>query len=107
MYECLPACESVHQSAQKKNNSASVGGIFLNFDIWVFFRKSAKKIQISVCLSVCLYVCLPACESVHQSAQKKNNSASAGGIFLKFDIWVFFFSKICRENSSFFKICQE
>ena len=32
-----------------------------------------------------------------------NNSPPTGWIFMKFYIWVFFFSKICRENSSFIK----
>jgi len=35
-----------------------------------------------------------------------DNSASTGGIFMNFDIWVFF-SKICWENSSLIEIRQE
>ena len=36
-----------------------------------------------------------------------DNSAPIGWFFMKFDIWAFFFRKICRENSSFTKIWQE
>jgi hypothetical protein len=43
--------------------------------------------------------------SVRQSAW--NNAAATGRIFVKFDIWVFFEKKICRENSSSVKIWQE
>jgi hypothetical protein len=44
------------------------------------------------------------CPFFRTSARK--NSAPNGQNFTKFDIWIFF-SKICRENSSFIKIWQE
>jgi len=42
--------------------------------------------------------------SVRPSA--RNNSATKGRVFMKFNIWGFF-TKTCRENSSFIKIWQD
>ena len=39
----MSVCPSVSPSAW--NNSAAIGRIFMKFDIWVLFRKSAPKIQ--------------------------------------------------------------
>jgi hypothetical protein len=44
---CLPSvCPSVLLSTW--NNSAPTGRILMKFNIWIFFRKSVKKIQISL-----------------------------------------------------------
>jgi hypothetical protein len=45
-YSLRHVCLSVCLSAW--NNSAPTGRIFMEFDIWVFFEKSLKKIQVSL-----------------------------------------------------------
>ena len=58
----------------------------------IFVKSVRPSVCLSICLSVCLAVYLP----------PWNNSAPTGRIFMKFGIS--YFSKICRENSSFSKI---
>jgi hypothetical protein len=57
------------------------------FFFWVSFAKLLKAI-ISFVMSVCLSVCLSFRLSVRLTAW--NNSALAGRIFMKFNIWVLF-----------------
>jgi hypothetical protein len=40
---CLSVCPSVRPSAW--NNSARNGGIFMKFDIWVFFKNLSRKFK--------------------------------------------------------------
>jgi hypothetical protein len=47
---CLPSCLSVRPSVRPSacNNSAPTERIFMQFDIWGFFRKFVEKIQVSL-----------------------------------------------------------
>jgi len=56
-----------------------------------------RKVTLSFVMSVCLSVCL----------SSWNNSAASWRIFTKFDTWIFFFSKICREISNFIKLWRQ
>ena len=60
---------------------------------YVQSRRRGGNIRLPVCLNVRPFTC--------------NNSASAIRIFMKLIFEDFFFSKICRGNSSFIKIWQE
>jgi len=59
----------------------------------VFFKALSQNCQKRLLVSSYLSVCLSAW----------HNSAPTRWIFMKIDIWLFF-SKICRENSSFIKM---
>ena len=82
-FKCIRDCD--------QTSAASVHSYTLPFLGW--FEK-LRKATVSFLMSVCLSVC--------QSAW--NTSAPTGRIFIKFE---YFFSKICRVNSSFIKIWQE
>jgi len=69
---------------------------------WAFFSAFAKlrNATVTFIMSVCPSVCVPV-------RSYGTTGLPTRRIFTKFDVWVFFFSKMCRKNSSFIKTWEE
>jgi len=72
----------------------------------MFFSRFSQNCEKRLLASSCLSVCLSFRPSFRPSVRMEQ-LGSTEPIFIKFNIWGFFFSKICSENPMFIKIWHE